>query len=264
MNQGMKKFALILIGAVVVVNFALASPSVAPAPVSGTDGSSINGDGANNLRVNLETAIPAGTAIIGKMGIDQTTPGTTNGVQVNAALPAGGNTIGNVGLVAGAATIGNVGLIAGSATVGAVKLTDGTLNLSMLNSAPGSDTGQVAVPVRVVSQLGAGAGGSTFGTRSDTFTATGSGTTVDSHLAPVKYFSLSVAETGTVTSWTVVLECSLDDTTFTTVLTHTNTSGNGATVFGGTTAFPCLYFRSRASAITLGAGTNVIATILGM
>lgn len=252
MNQGMKKFALILIGAVVVVNFALASPSVAPAPVSGTDGSSINGDGANNLRVNLETAIPAGTAIIGKMGIDQTTPGTTNGVQVNAALPAGGN------------TIGNVGLVAGSATVGAVKLTDGTLNLSMLNSAPGSDTGQVAVPVRVVSQLGAGAGGSTFGTRSDTFTATGSGTTVDSHLAPVKYFSLSVAETGTVTSWTVVLECSLDDTTFTTVLTHTNTSGNGATVFGGTTAFPCLYFRSRASAITLGAGTNVIATILGM
>lgn len=252
MNQGMKKFALILIGAVVVVNFALASPSVAPAPVSGTDGSSINGDGANNLRVNLETAIPAGTAIIGKMGIDQTTPGTTNGVQVNAALPAGGN------------TIGNVGLVAGSATVGAVKLTDGTLNLSMLNSAPGSDTGQVAVPVRVVSQLGAGAGGSTFGTRSDTFTATGSGTTVDSHLAPVKYFSLSVAETGTVTSWTVVLECSLDNTTFTTVLTHTNTSGNGATVFGGTTAFPCLYFRSRASAITLGAGTNVIATILGM
>lgn len=252
MNQGMKKFALILIGAVVIVNFALASPSVAPAPVSGTDGSSINGDGANNLRVNLETAIPAGSAIIGKMGIDQTTPGTTNGVQVNAALPTGGN------------TIGNVGLVAGSATVGAVKLTDGTLNLSMLNSAPGSDTGQVAVPVRVVSQLGAGAGGSTFGTRSDTFTATGSGTTVDSHLAPVKYFSLSVAETGTVTSWTVVLECSLDDTTFTTVLTHTNTSGSGATVFGGTTAFPCLYFRSRASAITLGAGTNVIATILGM
>jgi hypothetical protein len=39
-------------------------------------------------------AIPAGTAIIGKVGIDQTTPGTTNGVQVNAALPAGTNTIG--------------------------------------------------------------------------------------------------------------------------------------------------------------------------
>lgn len=38
----------------------------------------------------------AGTAIIGKVGIDQTTPGTTNGVQVNAALPAGANVIGHV------------------------------------------------------------------------------------------------------------------------------------------------------------------------
>jgi hypothetical protein len=41
-------------------------------------------------------AIPAGTALIGKVGIDQTTPGTTNGVQVNAALPAGSNVIGGV------------------------------------------------------------------------------------------------------------------------------------------------------------------------
>lgn len=39
----------------------------------------------------------AGTAIAGKVGIDQTTPGTTNGVQVNAALPAGQAAIGNVG-----------------------------------------------------------------------------------------------------------------------------------------------------------------------
>lgn len=40
------------------------------------------------------SALTAGTAIIGKVGIDQTTPGTTNGVQVNAALPAGTNSIG--------------------------------------------------------------------------------------------------------------------------------------------------------------------------
>ncbi|HEX4043276.1 MAG TPA: hypothetical protein VHY10_16380 [Xanthobacteraceae bacterium] len=39
-------------------------------------------------------ALGAGSAIIGKVGIDQTTPGTTNGVQVNAALPAGTNKIG--------------------------------------------------------------------------------------------------------------------------------------------------------------------------
>jgi hypothetical protein len=49
------------------------------------------------LNTSVSAAIPAGSAIIGKVGIDQTTPGTTNGVQVNAALPAGTNTIGNIG-----------------------------------------------------------------------------------------------------------------------------------------------------------------------
>jgi hypothetical protein len=45
---------------------------------------------------DVKGAIPAGTNIIGKVGIDQTTPGTTNGVQVNAALPAGTNAIGTI------------------------------------------------------------------------------------------------------------------------------------------------------------------------
>lgn len=56
------------------------------APVSATNG----------LSVTLTTAIPAGTNLLGKTGIDQTTPGTTNGVQINAALPAGTNSIGTV------------------------------------------------------------------------------------------------------------------------------------------------------------------------
>lgn len=43
-------------------------------------------------------AIPTGTNTIGKVGIDQTTPGTTNGVQVNAALPAGTNVLGKVSI----------------------------------------------------------------------------------------------------------------------------------------------------------------------
>ncbi len=46
--------------------------------------------------VTVATSLPAGAAIIGKVGIDQTTPGTTNGVQVVAALPAGANVIGHV------------------------------------------------------------------------------------------------------------------------------------------------------------------------
>lgn len=65
-------------------------------------------DGSHNLTVKVNVALPtgantignvgvvAGTAVIGKVSIDQTTPGTTNGVQVNAALPAGSNIIGNV------------------------------------------------------------------------------------------------------------------------------------------------------------------------
>lgn len=38
-----------------------------------------------------------GISVAGTVKIDQTTPGTTNGVQVNAALPAGANTLGKVG-----------------------------------------------------------------------------------------------------------------------------------------------------------------------
>ncbi len=50
-----------------------------------------------NIAAGVASPLAAGTAIAGKFGIDQTTPGTTNGVQVNAALPAGTNTIGTVG-----------------------------------------------------------------------------------------------------------------------------------------------------------------------
>jgi len=83
-------------------------------------------DASHNVKVNLQTALPAGanvigavtqsgawsvgqsgtwnvglsagSNIIGKVSIDQTTPGTTNGVQVNAALPAGTNIIGKTGI----------------------------------------------------------------------------------------------------------------------------------------------------------------------
>jgi hypothetical protein len=43
-----------------------------------------------------DVVLNAGSALVGKVGIDQTTPGTTNGVEINAALPAGANTIGAV------------------------------------------------------------------------------------------------------------------------------------------------------------------------
>lgn len=58
---------------------------------AGTGTFTVDGSG-----VTQPVALQAGAAIVGKFGIDQTTPGTTNGVQVNAALPAGTNNIGDV------------------------------------------------------------------------------------------------------------------------------------------------------------------------
>lgn len=87
-----------------------------PSYVNNTD-NPLSLDLAGNLRASILTAIPAGSAIIGKVGIDQTTPGTTNGVQINAAIPAGNNNIGDVDI----ATMPNV-------TIGAVAQTGTTVS----------------------------------------------------------------------------------------------------------------------------------------
>jgi hypothetical protein len=101
--------------------------------------------------------------------------------------------------------------------------------------------------------------------RSDTFTTTANGTAVNVADVPVGHFGLQVKQTGTVTSWTVVLEVSLDGTNYATVLTHTKTdNGDGAIAFSGPNKYPALHFRARCSAITLGGGTNVVATIVGL
>ena len=95
-----------------------------------------------------EVVIAAGSAIVGQVGIDQTTPGTTNGVQVVAALPTGANAIGKLAANSGV-DVGDVdvtSLVAGApsnATTTAyaaslvVKATAGTLfGLSGYNSGP--------------------------------------------------------------------------------------------------------------------------------
>ena len=43
----------------------------------------------NNLYTALTSSVPAGPNIIGKVGIDQTTDGTTNGVRATSQYPAG-------------------------------------------------------------------------------------------------------------------------------------------------------------------------------
>lgn len=77
-------------------------------------------DASGNASVKLGTSIPSGSAIIGKVGIDQTSPGTTNAVQVTGTLPAfaavptvnvGSNVVSSFLREAGAAptTAGNLG-----------------------------------------------------------------------------------------------------------------------------------------------------------
>jgi hypothetical protein len=95
---------------------------------------------------SITNALPAGTNVIGKFGIDQTTPGTTNGVQINSAIPAGANVIGKVSIdqttpgttnKVNIGTDGTVALNAGSNVVGKFGIdqtTPGTTNLVALAS----------------------------------------------------------------------------------------------------------------------------------
>src|SRR6185503_2726981 len=88
-------------------------------------------------------AIPTGSNVIGKVSIDQTTPGTTNGVQVNAALPAGTNAIGKLAANSGV-DIGDVdvtSIAAGANLIGDVGIQPRATNgLSTMN-ATSSDGG---------------------------------------------------------------------------------------------------------------------------
>lgn len=99
--------------------------------------------------------------------------------------------------------------------------------------------------------------------RSDTYTSTASGTTVDVSTNPTQYYAIQVKSTGSVASvWDMRLEGSLNNTDFSQILQHTNTTGDGV-VLWTTTPTPAMYFRSRCAGITLGLATNIIVTILG-
>lgn len=108
-----------------------------------------NGEGATFFNAGL----PPSLDIIGKVGIDQTAPGTSNGVQIVAALPVGANSIGTVINGAGSANIGSIQLADGTtptqkvaiSTTGALSVsqtsTFGTvINLTALNSVAGPYT----------------------------------------------------------------------------------------------------------------------------
>lgn len=101
-------------------------------------------------------------------------------------------------------------------------------------------------------------------TRSDTYTVAANGTTIDCSTNPLKCFSIQVKGTGAAaTAWDVVLEGSLNNVNFTTIVSHGTADLDGTTK-SFATPFPVLYLRSRCASITLGGATNVVATILGV
>ncbi len=103
--------------------------------------------------------------------------------------------------------------------------------------------------------------------RSDTFSGTGSGTTVDLSAQGMSKFGIQVKGTGGIpTAWTVILEGSLDNSNFTQILKHSsaNTPADTDGSVKWASNVPCLYFRSRCTAFTGGPASNVVATIVGL
>lgn len=99
-------------------------------------------------------------------------------------------------------------------------------------------------------------------THSDRFTTAASGIALIC-VAPKSKFTIQVVPNGAVSSWTVVLEGCLDGINFENIMTVTG-AGASVTKFTGANEYPCYYFRSRCTAITLGAGTDIEAIVLGV
>jgi hypothetical protein len=118
---------------------------------------------------------------------------------------------------------------------------------------------------RVKRQVGADGLATDFldkSSRSDTFTTTTNGATVDVSAQGMSRFALQVKGTGAVpTSWEVVLEVSLNGSQFTPILTHkSGVDADGSVLLFGA-AGPVLYFRSRCVSVALGPASEVVATI---
>ena len=96
-----------------------------------------------------------------------------------------------------------------------------------------------------------------------TFTVAGNGTAQLNIGKPKTKFTLKVIGTGaTPTAWSVVLEGSLDDTDYTTILTHASGAETNAELkYSGASNFAVSYFRSRVVSLTLGSATDIVVSI---
>lgn len=99
----------------------------------------------------------------------------------------------------------------------------------------------------------------------ENFSGKGPGQTIDVSSNPMQEFSLQVSAVGTVTAWSVVLEGSLDNVSFTTILTHSNlTLLIGSNTSTAANKFPMRYFRTRVVSITALLGGSITTNILGV
>lgn len=105
----------------------------------------------------------------------------------------------------------------------------------------------------------------TYAVAVDTYTTNGAqtGTIVDVHTSPVKWFSGEMVEVGTGASLTWNLDCSLDGVNFVNIFTGPLGSGTGLNI-SGAVPYPCLYFRSHVTALTLNTATSITTYIVGM
>lgn len=108
-----------------------------PVTVSQSTAANLNATVVGTGTFAVQATLAAGSAVVGKVSIDQTTPGTTNGVQVNAALPAGTNAIGKLAANSGV-DIGDVdvtSISAGANLIGDVGIQPRATNgLSTMNA----------------------------------------------------------------------------------------------------------------------------------
>jgi hypothetical protein len=127
---------IVLAVLIVIAGIVFSQPTNSQQQQSGGGGSSVTVTGS----------LPAGGNVIGKVGIDQTTPGTTNLVSIGST--------GTVGLVAGSAVIGHVINDASAAVIGHViadtgsttavtslsALVNGTANIGFVRAVPSACT----------------------------------------------------------------------------------------------------------------------------
>lgn len=80
--------------------------------------------------------------------------------------------------------------------------------------------------------------------------------------APFATYAISVKGTGAApTSWTVLLEGSLDGVNWTTILTHNATDGS---ILWDTAGKPTVFVRANVTALTLGPATDITVVVVAV